>query len=68
MAESFNCPNCNASLELQSADGEGHIYVGDSEGVKVFDSQNLYLHTIEGSRSVFSIDVDNEDNLLRLRP
>jgi DNA-binding beta-propeller fold protein YncE/DNA-directed RNA polymerase subunit RPC12/RpoP len=56
-------PGQLSSPRALSADGQGHIYVGDSDGVQVFDSHGRYLHTIEGSRSVFSMDVDDQDNL-----
>lgn len=46
-----------------TADGQGHIYVGDSNGVQVFDKDGRYVRTVDDSGIIFSMDVDDQDNL-----
>lgn len=56
-------PGQLSSPRALAADGQGHIYVGDSDGVQVFDSNGRHLNSIECSRSIFSMDVDDQGYL-----
>lgn len=48
-----------------AADGQGRVYVGDSDGIEVFDSDGRYIDTIGGLESLaFGLAVDANGDIL----